>query len=82
MAVENICYCIGSKLLNTYIYVISWGFPGDPHSKKSACNTGYLGLIPRLGRTPGEGNGYHASILAWRIPWTVKSMVLQRGGHD
>ena len=58
MAVENICYCIGSKLLNTYIYVISWGFPGDPHSKKSACNTGYLGLIPRLGRSPGGGNGY------------------------
>ena len=20
--------------------------------------------------SPGEGNGYHSSILAWRIPWT------------
>ena len=26
--------------------------------KESACNGGDLGLIPRLGRTPGEGNGY------------------------
>ena len=25
---------------------------------------------PGLGRIPGEGNGYHSSILAWRIPWT------------
>ena len=26
--------------------------------KESACNVGDLGLIPRLGRSPGEGNGY------------------------
>ena len=26
--------------------------------KKSACNVGDLGLIPGLGRSPGEGNGY------------------------
>ena len=25
--------------------------------KKSACNTGDLGLIPGLGRSPGEGKG-------------------------
>jgi len=25
--------------------------------KKSACNAGDLGLIPGLGRSPGEGNG-------------------------
>ena len=24
-------------------------------------------LIPGWGRYPGEGNGYHSSILAWRI---------------
>ena len=29
--------------------------------------TGYVGSIPGLGRSPGEGNG---SILAWEIPWT------------
>ena len=26
-------------------------------SKESACQTGDVGLIPRLGRSPGEGNG-------------------------
>ena len=26
--------------------------------KESACNAGDLGLIPVLGRSPGEGNGY------------------------
>ena len=28
------------------------------------------GLIPGLGRCPGEGHGSHCSLLAWRIPWT------------
>jgi len=22
-----------------------------------------------LGRSPGEGNGYHSDVLAWRVPW-------------
>ena len=30
---------------------------GDSDSKESACNAGDPGLIPRLGRSPGEGNG-------------------------
>ena len=34
------------------------GFPGGSAGKESACNAGDLGLIPRLGRSPGEGNGY------------------------
>ena len=38
-------------------------------------------------RSPGEGDGNHSSILAWRIPWIeelggLKSMRLQRIGHD
>ena len=44
------------------------GFPGRSDGKESACNVGYLGSTPRLGRSPGEGNGNHSSILAWRIP--------------
>ena len=28
------------------------------------------GSIPGLGRSPGEGQATHSSILAWRIPWT------------
>ena len=34
------------------------GFPSGSGSKESACNPGYLGSIPELGRSPGEGNGY------------------------
>ena len=34
------------------------GFPGGAEVKSSACNNvGDLGLIPGLGRSPGEGNG-------------------------
>ena len=33
------------------------GFPGGSDGKASACNAGDLGLIPGLGRSPGEGNG-------------------------
>ena len=33
------------------------GFPHSSVSKESVCNTGDPGLIPGLGRSPGEGNG-------------------------
>ena len=33
------------------------GFPGGSDGKESACNAGDLGLIPVLGRSPGDGNG-------------------------
>ena len=46
-------------------------FPGGSPGKESTCNVGDLGLIPGLGRFPGEGNSYPLQILAWRIPWTV-----------
>ena len=94
------------------------GFPCGSPGKESACNVEDLGLIPGLGRSPGEGVGYplqyswaslvaqlgknlpamretwiqslgwedplengkatHTSLLAWRIPWTIQSLELQR----
>ena len=33
------------------------GFPSGSDGKESACNTGDLGSIPGLGRSPGERNG-------------------------
>ena len=33
------------------------GFPGGSDGKESACNAGDMGLIPGLGRSPGEGHG-------------------------
>ena len=34
------------------------GLPWCSDSKESTCNSGDLGLIPGLGRFPGEGKGY------------------------
>ena len=56
-------------------HFISPGFPGGSDSKESACNAGDLGLIPELGRSPGERNGYslqYSSLenpmdRAWRV---------------
>jgi len=66
---------------------LAMGFPGDSDDKESACNTGDLGLITGLGRSPEKGMATHSSILAWRIPWTeesggLQSTGLQRVGHD
>ena len=33
-----------------------FGFLGDPDGKEFACNTGDLGSILGLGKSPGEGN--------------------------
>ena len=41
------------------LFVLLWlGFPCGSLGKESACNAGNLGLIPGLGRFPGEGKGY------------------------
>ena len=53
----------------------------------SAGDTGDMGFIPRSGRSPGEGNGNHSSILVYTIPWTeepggLQSMGSQRVGHN
>ena len=34
------------------------GFPGGSDGTESACNSGNLGSVPGLGRSPGEGKGY------------------------
>ena len=36
----------------------AWGFPDSWAGNESACSVGDLGLIPGLGRSPGEGIGY------------------------
>ena len=60
--------------------------PGGSDGKASACNEGDLGSIPGSGRSPGEGNGNHSSILAWKISrmdsGRLETMGSQRVGHD
>jgi len=34
------------------------GLPLCLSGKESACHAGDVGLVPGLGRSPGEGNGY------------------------
>ena len=66
------------------------GFPGGSVSKEFAGNVGDPGLIPKLGRSLGGGDGdplQYSCILAWRIPWTedpdrLQSLGLQRVKHD
>ena len=41
-----------------YSIIVFLGFPCGSAGKESACNVGYLGLIPGLGRSPEEEKGY------------------------
>ena len=48
--------------------------------KNRPANAGDIGSIPGSGRSPGEENGNHSSILTWRIPWTEEPGELQAMG--
>ena len=45
--IESLCYTVE----------INMGFPAGSNGKESARNVGNMGLIPGLGRSPGEGHG-------------------------
>jgi len=56
----------GDRQFKSWVGKIPWrrlpnpvlmGFPGGSDGKESACNVGYLGSIPGLGRSPGGGHG-------------------------
>ena len=51
------------------------GFPGGSAGKESACTAGNLGLIPGLGRSPGEGIDYPLKY-SWAslVAQTVKNL--------
>ena len=60
--------CLFSSVNCVPIYIfLTLIFPGGSDGKVSASNAGDLGLIPGLGRSCGEGNGTHSSILAWKM---------------
>ena len=55
------------------IIPILWTSQGVLMVKNPLANAGDAtdsGLIPGLGRSPGEEMATHYSILAWKIPWT------------
>ena len=53
------------------------GFQAGSVVKNQPANAGDLGSIPCLGRSPGEGNGNHSSILAGEMLWTEEPGQLQ-----
>ena len=70
-----------------HVVAFSWmrvqgvmGFLDSSAGKESAGSVGDLGSIPGSGRSSGKVNGYHSSILAWRIPWTEELGELQDTG--
>ena len=48
------------------------GFPYSSDGKESTCNAGDTGLIPWLGRSPGEGNGDPLQYYCLDKPWGSK----------
>ena len=93
----SICYpglkplvasAIGFELLYLSCKAVQWfglSFPGGSDSKESACNAGGSGLIPGLGRSPGEGNGNPLQYSCLeksmdRRPGRLQSLGLQRIG--
>ena len=71
-----------SNHIITASQVPSQGFPGGSAGKEPTCNVRDLGLIPGLGRSPGEGKGYPLHILAWRTGQTAQATGSQGVGHD
>ena len=63
------------------------GFPHSSVNKESACNAGDPGLIPGLGRSPGEENGSLLQYFCLENPmnrgaWQVTVHSVARVGHD
>ena len=73
-------YSFGGEIWMGPILVTLWevGFPGGSDSKESACNMGDLGLIPGLGRSPGEGHGNPLQYSCLENPHGQRSLV----GHS
>ena len=75
-----------------YLFLLSFcychcsGFPCGSSGKESTHNAGDLGSIPRLGKSPGEGNGnplqYPCLEKPTEEPGGLQSMGSQRVVHD
>ena len=57
------------------------GFLGGSEDKASACNAGDPGLVPGLGRSPGEGNGSPLQYSCLENPMERSSAGYSPWGH-
>ena len=83
---NNIQLC-GFTYCCCYLVVIARDFPCGSAGKESTCNVGDLGLIPGLGISPGEGEGYQLQYSGLENPMDtgpggLQSMGSQRVSHD
>ena len=60
------------------VHILKKGFPGGSAGKESTCTAGDLGLIPGLGRSPGEGRSYPLQYSglenSMESPWSCKEL--------
>ena len=75
------------KFVEFDFHMESLDFPGGSDRKESACSAGDLGSVPKLGRSPGEGNDNSLQYSCLENPWTEEpgrllSMGSHRVGHD
>ena len=76
-APERAVYDLGCGFIE---YQVSRASLGHSVGKESACSAGDLGLIPRLGRSPGEGKGHPEEFLqSWgcrvRHDWATFTLI-------
>ena len=73
-----------------FLHYDIYGFPSGSVGKESACNAGDVGSIPRLGRSPGEGNGNPClvflcicqhSLLATQLQYSCQENPMSRGAR-
>ena len=57
---------------NVCVYMLM-GFPDESMVKNPAANAGDMDSIPELGTSLDKETTTHASVLAWKIPWTEES---------
>ena len=79
--------CISEMGNNGRIIVRIRGFPHSSVDKSFACSAGDLGLIPGMGRSSGEGNGYPFQYSCLENPmdrgaWQAIVHGVARVGHD
>ena len=75
-----VCFCF---LLRIAIEdSIARDFPSGSDSKEFTCNAGDLGSIPRLGRYPGDRNGYWLHYFCLENLTDKEAMGSQTVGHN
>ena len=76
------CKMPAAYYLFVVLPLVFLGFPCGSAGRESTCNAGDLGLIPGLGRSPGEGKGYPLYYSGLENSMNCIVMGSQRVGHD